>query len=520
MRTWRIAFAAGTAALALLLHAAPQAAALSFLHAAPRAGGLARILDDRGREVLLRGVNVNGLEDYYANASAPLQRSYPIDPARYRNGRCPQRNSAVESMAVCALDAPQLARLGYNSVRLAVSWSLLEPRPGKIDRTYVERVAQVVAWLRARGIWSIIDMHQDAWSKYVFTPAGQSCAPPARPVRGAHESDGAPRWASPILAPVCMTGARELDPAVIADFQRFYDDAPAPDGVGLQEHFAAVVAALAQRFRHERAVAGYDLFNEPNSGTRGPPAVDEQELFPFYAKVIHRMRAAVPGFRQLVFIEPDIVRDVTDRTGLTRPWSTWSSYRNVVYAPHVYTRVFTPKSFPLDGGYLSAVSDARALGVPLWVGEFGNGVADDGVLLRAHYDNQDALAIGSSLWVWKADQREAFSVLHGPFGAGVPFASRIEFTARAYPMATVGRLQSLGFRPASGAWRLVALAPRGAALARAGPTEILLPAHSPTRIRTRNARVTVHAVPSGNRVAEVWPRGGRYAVAAGSFRLP
>ncbi len=231
----------------------------SFLHVGSGSGpdGLAQILDDQNRSTLLRGVNLNGLEDYYSNSSTPTAVAYPTHPGTYADGRCPARNHTVESMAVCDFDASQMRGFGYDSVRLAVSWSLLEPSPGHIDPTYIERIAQVVGWLRAQGLYSIIDMHQDAWSKYLYTAPGQSCPPPLSPVTGAHEADGAPAWASSHITAVCQAGAREIDAAVQEDFQRFWSNTPGPDGVGLQDHFAAVVRALAHRFADEPAVAGY-----------------------------------------------------------------------------------------------------------------------------------------------------------------------------------------------------------------------------------------------------------------------
>ena len=41
-----------------------------------------------------------------------------------------------------------MAALGFNSVRLPLSWSLLEPQRGRFNQTYVDRVAQVVGWAR------------------------------------------------------------------------------------------------------------------------------------------------------------------------------------------------------------------------------------------------------------------------------------------------------------------------------------------------------------------------------------
>ena len=84
--------------------AAPAALRLSPLHAEPdvRAGG--RIVDARGREVLLRGVNVNSLAEYWKGGR--FRTVFPL--ARKDPGR--------------------MAAIGWNAVRLLVSWSRVEPR--------------------------------------------------------------------------------------------------------------------------------------------------------------------------------------------------------------------------------------------------------------------------------------------------------------------------------------------------------------------------------------------------------
>src|SRR5438045_7068872 len=45
---------------------------------------------------------------------------------------------------------------------------------GVFDTAYVDRIRQAVGWARAHGIYVVLDMHQDAWGKYVATPAGRS----------------------------------------------------------------------------------------------------------------------------------------------------------------------------------------------------------------------------------------------------------------------------------------------------------------------------------------------------------
>ena len=482
---------------------------LEFLHAGP-VGGPADVhqsVDGKGRQVLLRGVNVDGLVDYYRS---DLRVSYPIAPARYAGGACPRDDRSVEGVVVCERDFAQMRRLGYDAIRLNLSWSLLEPAPGRIDRRYLDRIAQVVGWARSAGIYVILDMHQDAWSKYLYSTSADHCAAPYQPIRG---YDGAPKWASIHTKPVCaLSGIRELDPAVEEDFAKLFHDARAPDGVGLREHFTNVIVALAQRFRNDPTVAGYDLLNEPTffaiNGT------DASVLLPFYAKVIAGVGHRVHGFRQLFFIEPDATRDLTDRSDITVSWSRYSSYRNVVYEPHVYTRTFTPRSFPMDGGYRSAIADARHLGLPLWIGEFGAGPSDTRTVLSAHYLEQDAFGLGGSLWLWKENandinQSQFWGVYGPPFGPGVAQPERIRLTARAYPLYLAGNLRRLSYDPSNGRLTLSATSRRVAFGDDSRATVVYIPGTVPERVHVSGARS--FSVPrAGGRLIYVFPTGGSY----------
>src|SRR5258708_4206399 len=150
---------------------------LNYLAVGPISGpaGLPRLAHLAGRAGALRGVKGHRVEGDWEEPVTPLAVPYPTSTSAYTGDRCPARNIAVESMAVCWFDAPQMRALGYDSVRLAVSWSLLEPQPGQIDVAYIDRIAQVVTWFKAAGMYTIIDMHQDAWSKYIYSTSGEVC---------------------------------------------------------------------------------------------------------------------------------------------------------------------------------------------------------------------------------------------------------------------------------------------------------------------------------------------------------
>src|SRR5581483_5389325 len=86
-----------------------------------------------------------------------------------------------------------MARLGFDVVRLNLAWSALEPSPGAFDAAYVARVRRAVRAAVSHGMYTVLDMHQDAWGKSVGTPAEAVCPPLTQRARG---WDGAPAWAT------------------------------------------------------------------------------------------------------------------------------------------------------------------------------------------------------------------------------------------------------------------------------------------------------------------------------------
>lgn len=485
------------------------------------ANGLRQIVDQQGRSVLLRGVNVAGLVDYWQPS---LHTAYPVRPASYADGRCPRDNTHVSAVPICRDDFAQLQPLGYDVIRLNVSWSLLEPRPGRINWTYVHRIAQVVGWAKSAGIWVVIDLHQDAWSKFLFTAKTEHCPRFFHATRG---FDGAPRWATPRVLHACSAmHTRNLDLAMQTDAQRFWANAHAPDGIGLQQHYARVVSVLARQFANDPAVAGYDLMNEPTPGL-APQADDQSELMPFYARVVRTVRADVPHFRQLFFIEPDVERDNNAQRAFVTVWRRYSSYSNVVYAPHVYTDVFTglyvggrrrhEPSFQQDYG--TAVADAKALGLPLWVGEFGCSPAQDSTVLADHYAEQQFLGIGGALWIWKQNGRasNSWAVYDPPYrGAattGTPRRERLQTTSRVYPVRTQGELlQSFSDSQSRKATVAAMSSTRTPPGDFAHATLVDVPAFYRGRIRVQGARSEIVTV-DGARLVWLFPSGhGRYGL--------
>jgi len=140
---------------------------------------------------------------------------------------------------------------GMNTVRLGIFWDSLEPQPGQFDTAYRDRIAKLVQAAKAQGLYVLLDMHQDLYSVKF--------------------DNGAPGWATlddgkPHVPTADWNDAYYVSPAVQAALDHFWANSPAPDGLGLQDHYARAWQFVAERFHDEPAVLGYDLMNEPFPG--------------------------------------------------------------------------------------------------------------------------------------------------------------------------------------------------------------------------------------------------------------
>src|SRR5262245_41177487 len=117
----------------------PSERALAFLHAEPAPVQGGRVVDARGREALRRGVNVNARAEYWQGTDFPT--TFPLTED----------------------DAERMATIGWSAVRLLLSWSRVEPTPGEYDERYLDEVEAAVDLLARHRIYTILDLHQDAW---------------------------------------------------------------------------------------------------------------------------------------------------------------------------------------------------------------------------------------------------------------------------------------------------------------------------------------------------------------------
>lgn len=415
---------------------------LSLLHAEPDPAGGGRIVDAQGREVLLRGANVNAFVEYWSGNEFPTTFPFPESDAR------------------------RMSEIGWNAVRLLLSWSRVEPSPGAYDEAYLDEIEGAVDSLARHGLYSIIDLHQDAWSATLAARPDEFCPPPAEPALG---WDGAPSWATfdGDRGRCILGGSRETSPAVVSSWDAFFANEEGPGGVGLRARYANMLGHLAERFANHPAVAGYDIINEP--GAFSPP--QQEGLSALYSESLAAIRAGerrVGGPAHLVLFEPSSLWSAIGRG----PPQDFDRDENVVYAPHIYTGGFSGTPITREAFEIAIDEAAGFDGAPVLTGEWGAspsraGPDGDGYFID-HQALQDEFHVSATIWTWRESCGDPHKVSDTRNGANpaVPWGEfevdcftneilgerplLVTDLTRAYPRAAPGRLVSTRYDASEG----------------------------------------------------------------------
>jgi endoglycosylceramidase len=358
------------------------------------------ITDATGRVLQLRGVN-------------EVAKSAPYYPAAFGFGED---------------DADFLAEHGFNSVRLGVDFRGLMPEPGKVEYGYIEQLARTVKELGRRGIFVLIDFHQDG-----FSPK--------------YNGNGLPDWMAiddglPNPPDAVFPLYYIQNPAMQRAFESLWANRPGPGGIGLQDYFAQGASAVARRFARSPYVLGYDLLNEPFPGASwtncvrvtGCPELESRLLRPFNAKVTAAIRRWTR--RQLVFVEPFVLFNFgVAPTGLPGAGSgNGLSFHSYAASPEAEPAVVD-----------FAVNAAERDGAPLIATEFG--ATTSAPTLQRLTKSFDDRLVPWMFWAYNE------SVIDDPsLPAGLDnLASRAAFEAlvRPYPEALAGTPELLAYDPAT-----------------------------------------------------------------------
>jgi len=297
----------------------------------------AAIQDQYGRQLILHGLNTSGTAKY-----DPQRLPWIVE-------------SDVEREATV---------FGFNFVRFLIFWDAIEPQFNVFSDDYLDKVEERVNWYTTRGMYVMLDMHQDIYS-IVFG------------------GDGAPEWAVHTDGnPVSTDNSgpwwmKNIDPAVVAAFQNFWRYSAYKD---LQDHYILCWKKVAERFKNNPYVIGYDMMNEPYGGDLLSTVSGQFErtyLSGFYNRLIPAIRSVDND--KYLFFEPKSV-------GVTFGWAAGlpkindcrNGTQKLVYAPHLYP-------FGLHEGQnytaldkvniaqwkTERIKDLQLQGTSMLIGEFG-----------------------------------------------------------------------------------------------------------------------------------------------------
>ncbi|MDR1930974.1 MAG: glycoside hydrolase family 5 protein, partial [Treponema sp.] len=230
-----------------------------------------RIVDENGRVLMLRGCNLGGSSKLpltgkpFSSAGAVFAgRPFPLEEAEQR--------------------FVELARWGFNFVRLIITWEALEHEgPGIYDESYLAYLRKLLIEAEKQGVSVFIDPHQDVWSRFTggdgapswtleklgMDPAALAAAGAALPV----SSGRGPEKALPMIWP---TGYNRY--AAASMFTLFFggnvfapetriDGESAQDW--LQSRYIEAVAHCRRRLKNCKALTGWGTMNEPHQGFIG-----------------------------------------------------------------------------------------------------------------------------------------------------------------------------------------------------------------------------------------------------------
>ncbi|EGS22141.1 hydrolase-like protein [Thermochaetoides thermophila DSM 1495] len=240
--------------------------------------------DTKGRQVILRGINVAGDCKYPSKPHTPSHvpdNFFDGDNVKFSGRPFPKEEAH--------LHFSRLKRCGYNTIRYLFTWEAIEAAgPGKYDEEWIQHTIEVLRIAKDYGFYIFMDPHQDVWSRFsggsgapmwTLYAAGLNpqsfAATEAAIVHNTYpEPDNFPKmiWSTNYyrLATATMFtlffAGRDFAPKCIIDGVNIQDY--------LQDHFLRAVGHLAKRIHEAEdlendVVIGWETLNEPNKGMIG-----------------------------------------------------------------------------------------------------------------------------------------------------------------------------------------------------------------------------------------------------------
>src|SRR5215211_4927047 len=261
--------------------------------------------DDQGRYLLFRGVNFAS-----RTKMAPYLPIAPLETKKLSQLNLKEEIKSVEP------ELDRLKELGFNIVRLLISWKAIEPQPNSnLDellpegKQYLTLIKEIIDELHARNLYVFLDFHQDI----------------------AHElygGDGFPDWALATDREHKLPDSSDLrdkkwmikyvtNKSVKNTLTSFWrNDLTHIDGENKLEHFPVrthlekTIGQTAKFFRSlnngagHPAILGIEPFNEPNPAGLPKEQFEQDFLVDYYRNVDLEIRKFDPDV--FIFMEPNV----------------------------------------------------------------------------------------------------------------------------------------------------------------------------------------------------------------------
>ncbi len=338
-----------------------------------------RIVNEKGENVLLRGIGLGGwmLQEPYMFQLSDVARTQTEIKSKISDligqKNCDEFYTRYLNNMITEKDVDALKKWGFNSIRLPMHYNLftlpVEKEPIEGQNTWLKTgfrlTDNLLSWCKKNKIYLILDLHA--------APGGQGNDRP-------------------------IADVDTLKPSLW-------------ESEANQKKTIALWKKLAERYKDEEWIGGYDLINETNYKLEGN--ITLKNLFASLTKEIRNIDK-----KHIIFIEGN--QFANDYTGLTPPWD-----KNMIYSFHKY---WNPTTVETIQKYLDM---REQYNVPFWMGESGE---NNNEWFRAAVNLFETNNIGWSWWtIKKIGSESSLMTISKPAG----YQKIIEYWAGKGPKPTI-----------------------------------------------------------------------------------
>jgi aryl-phospho-beta-D-glucosidase BglC (GH1 family) len=280
------------------------------------------IVNEKGKRIILKGLNLGGwlmMEGYILGGRNIPEYKFKMDFTRFQNkGRLAQFTRLFRENFIRKLDFKVIQESGFNCVRIPFNFRLIQDG----DFSYL-KIA--IEWCKKYGLYCILDLH---------------AAPGSQNYEWHSDSPGE---------------------ALLWKDKKY------------QKEFIRIWQMLVSEFKNEKAIAGFDILNEP-------VCKEEKILLNLYREAVKEIRKI--DQKHIIFLEGNNWAQEVEFLG--KPWDN-----NLVYSMHFYPPLEFTFGFVRNLRYPGRIYDKfyskadlrrillryhklkKKWQVPIYVGEFG-----------------------------------------------------------------------------------------------------------------------------------------------------